>query len=173
MSTERWFKESLEQIKDTFEYRLETLIMNITEDISKAMKVKKINRTQLAEILNVSPAAITKILNGNPNFTLKTLLTLADALGTDLRIEIKEKTVSKDVIAFTSADAASFCEPVYTVGVPTTAIVYSFIPNSGSGIIARTTEAEFIGDKTQSIIDDACVPDPHVIYSSRKVYQEW
>ena len=79
-NTEKWFGDLLESYKDDFEFRLETLVFELTEQISKKLKEEKISRKQFAEKLNVTPAAVSKILNGNPNFTLSTLLAMADAL---------------------------------------------------------------------------------------------
>lgn len=93
MTTSKWFKDSLEEIKNTFEFRLETIIFDITEKISRRLKKKKVTRTQFAEMLNVSPPAVTKILNGNSNFTLKTLLSIADALELNLKIDFEEKSL--------------------------------------------------------------------------------
>jgi len=87
-----WFKEKLESLKDDFEFRLETLILDLTEKICARMKQREINRTRLSELLNVSPPAVSKILNGNSNFTLRTLLSLSEALGLDLRIDFVEKS---------------------------------------------------------------------------------
>lgn len=92
MKTGEWFKRKLEFFKEDFEFRLETLILDLTEKICDKMQRKNINRTRLSELLNVSPPAVTKILNGTSNFTLKTLLSLADALEFDLKIEFVEKT---------------------------------------------------------------------------------
>lgn len=91
MTTERWFKNRLDSFKEDFEFRFETLILNITEKISKRMKEKNISRKKLSQLLRISPPAVTKILNGNANFTLKTLLSVADALELDLNIEFREK----------------------------------------------------------------------------------
>ena len=103
-NTEKWFGEILESYKDDFDFRLEGLIFDLTEQISKKLKEKKINRKQFAKVLNVSPAAVSKILNGNPNFTIRTLLSMADALKTELNIEFKGKELSSsEVISTTTA----------------------------------------------------------------------
>ncbi|PJC71507.1 MAG: hypothetical protein CO013_14235 [Syntrophobacterales bacterium CG_4_8_14_3_um_filter_58_8] len=39
----------------------------MTEQISARMKEKGMTRAKLAELLGVTPAAVTKLLNGNPN----------------------------------------------------------------------------------------------------------
>lgn len=106
MSTEKWFSEILESFKDDFDFRLEGLIFDLTEHICKTMKDKNIKRKQLAEILKVSPAAVSKILNGNSNFTIRTLLSLADALKTELKIEFKEKGIATFDADYTTASQA-------------------------------------------------------------------
>jgi len=97
MDTKTWFKRKLDSFKDDFEFRLETLIYKITEKISEKMDQKRINRTKFAKLLQISPPAVTKILNGNSNFTLKTLLSIADALELDLKIDFKEKQFATEV----------------------------------------------------------------------------
>ena len=99
-----WFKEKLESLKDDFEFRLETLILDLTEKICARMKQKEINRTRLSELLNVSPPAVSKILNGNSNFTLRTLLSLSDALGLDLKIDFVEKNSTSSATYTTHLD---------------------------------------------------------------------
>ena len=95
MKKNTWFKSKLEKFKDDFDFRLETLILKITESIAKRIKEKSLKRSDLANLLKVSPPAVTKILNGNSNFTLKTLLAISDALDLDLQIEFKEKIVQR------------------------------------------------------------------------------
>ncbi|HIJ36200.1 MAG TPA: XRE family transcriptional regulator [Deltaproteobacteria bacterium] len=102
-----WFKQKLESLKEDFDFRLETLILDITEQICKRMKKKVINRTRLRELLNVSPPAVSKILNGNSNFTLKTLLSMSDALGLDLKIDFVEKSS----VSYEACDSHQFHEP--------------------------------------------------------------
>lgn len=107
-NTEKWFGELLDSYKDDFEFRLEELVFDLTEQISKKLKEEKISRKQFAEKLNVTPAAVSKILNGNPNFTLSTLLAMADALKMELSIELKGKEISSPEVkrvATTSVDA--------------------------------------------------------------------
>lgn len=90
-NTQRWFEDTLTSLQDDVEFRLESLILQITEQISAAMEKQRINRSELAKILGVSPPAITKILNGSANFTLRTLLSLADALNLNLVVKYRER----------------------------------------------------------------------------------
>jgi transcriptional regulator with XRE-family HTH domain len=105
--TEKWFAEILDSYKNDFEFRLEGLIFELTEQINLRLKKNKISRKQFAEDLNVKPAAVSKILNGNSNFTIRTLLSMADVLKTELTIEFKgkENTSTESKINTTSDDA--------------------------------------------------------------------
>jgi transcriptional regulator with XRE-family HTH domain len=91
MDTEKWFNEKLAALEDDTDFRLEEVILDLTEQISVRMKEKGMTRAKLAGLLGVTPAAVTKLLNGNPNFTLKTLLKVADAL--DLKFNVSFSTV--------------------------------------------------------------------------------
>ena len=102
-----WFEEMLDSVKDSFTFRLETIILNITEQISKRMKEKQTNRVQLAKALNVSPAAVTRVLRGNSNFTLKTLLTLGDVLDLNLEVNFTSKITQQVQFHWSSSVYAS------------------------------------------------------------------
>lgn len=54
MKPDKWFKDTLKSLEDDLEFRLETLIIDLTEKICEKMKQKKISRTKLAELLGVS-----------------------------------------------------------------------------------------------------------------------
>jgi len=86
MTNRSYFDEWHEKQADLFEYDLEGLILNLTERVTVLMDEQTINRNQLAARLGVSRQFVTKLLNGNPNLTLRTLLKLSRALGQDLHI---------------------------------------------------------------------------------------
>lgn len=91
MKSKTWLETKLEQFEDDFDFRMESIIMDITERICEKLEQKNITRAKFADLLSVSPPAVTKILNGNSNFTLKTLLSISDALDLELNIQFKEK----------------------------------------------------------------------------------
>lgn len=62
----------------------------IAAKVRRQLKITDTSRVKLAEILGVTPANITRYLNGTTNFELRTLVELERALG----IEI----INKDVI---------------------------------------------------------------------------
>ena len=87
MSIEKWFRGELDAIRGTFEFRLERVLFQVAEEISRLMHEQNMSRAEIAERLGVSRAYVTKILNGNPNLTIKTMLRLAEALGRELAIQ--------------------------------------------------------------------------------------
>ncbi|MEO0075794.1 MAG: helix-turn-helix transcriptional regulator [candidate division WOR-3 bacterium] len=88
MSNEMWFKDYLEKFKDDVEFITEEVIIEFTEKIVDRMEKLNLSRTELAKKLGVSKAFITKILNGNPNLTVKTMVSIAKALECKLDIEL-------------------------------------------------------------------------------------
>ncbi|MBN1843071.1 MAG: helix-turn-helix transcriptional regulator [Deltaproteobacteria bacterium] len=150
MKAEKWFRDTLESFKEDREFRLETIILNLTESICSKMIQKKINRSKLAELLGVSPAAITKILNGNSNFTLKTLFSLSDALGLDLEIDFRER--EKEVL-------------IRKVPVAH----YDVSPKRTTEIGDLTFTKEFMGEKSGIPTTDSCLP---YIFKEKGFYPE-
>jgi transcriptional regulator with XRE-family HTH domain len=83
-----WFKDAYDEAKDTFEFKLEGLELEITETILGIMDEKGISRSELAKKLGVSKASITKLLNNGSNMTLRRLLSIADALKCNVEINL-------------------------------------------------------------------------------------
>lgn len=115
MKPDKWFKDTLKSLEDDLEFRLETLIIDLTEKVCEKMKQKKISRTKLAKLLGVSPAAVTKILNGNSNFTLKTLVSLADVLGFNLDIDFRERKNEVSIPTTAFVDRAASHEVTFGI----------------------------------------------------------
>jgi len=74
-----------------FTQRVEKTQLLIMEKLLHCMKKMGLNRSKLAEEMNVSPAAVTKMLRGTNNFTISTLVKAADAVGCELSINLKPK----------------------------------------------------------------------------------
>lgn len=91
MKPEKWFKGLIDSYKDDVEFQIEEFILEFTEKIAAKMEASNINRTELAGRLGVSKAFITKLLNGNPNLTIKTMMSIASALNCDLNLDLYPK----------------------------------------------------------------------------------
>ncbi|MHC1725762.1 MAG: helix-turn-helix domain-containing protein [Syntrophobacteraceae bacterium] len=83
-----WFSELYDQVKDTFEFKLKTIEMEITEKLIAVMKRRSMSRSDLAGKLGTSKAAVSKLLNDGSNITLRRLLRVSEALDCNLKIEI-------------------------------------------------------------------------------------
>ena len=89
MSSQDWLSEKLAQYKDDPEFILESVLFDITEKISLEMKKSGISKTELAQRLGKSKAFVTRILKGNHNMTLKTLLSISMAMNLKLNVDLK------------------------------------------------------------------------------------
>jgi DNA-binding Xre family transcriptional regulator len=66
--------------EDDPESELYGVLLDVTEAIVKRMIEQNVRRTDLAERLGTSRAYVTKLLDGQENMTLKTLVRVANAL---------------------------------------------------------------------------------------------
>jgi transcriptional regulator with XRE-family HTH domain len=77
---EKFQKEQKER-EGTSEFLLEGLMLRISEQILSELRDKKWSYSEFANRLGVSQPYISKILNGKPNLTLKSLAQIAAVLG--------------------------------------------------------------------------------------------
>jgi len=66
-------------------YWHERAMLQFTEELHKMMSDRSMTRKQLADTLGASKAYVTRVLRGDANFTLATMVKLASALGAELR----------------------------------------------------------------------------------------
>jgi len=92
-----WYKERIDGLENTIEYKIESIAFDISVQIYKQMEKLGINKKELAEKLNVSKSYITQLLKGKSNMTIETLIKVAEALGMTLQIKLVEKTVNTEV----------------------------------------------------------------------------
>jgi len=89
------FKELFDQAKERDTYWVTSLILDFTEGLHKMMEVNVVSRSELARRLGVSPAYITKVLRGNVNFTLDSMVRLVRAAGGDISLQVAPKAQKK------------------------------------------------------------------------------
>lgn len=88
MKTLTALKAKAEQARSSHAYQAEGASIRFTEDLVAFMKTSGLTRTALAEKIGSSPAYITKILRGDTNFTLDSMVKIASALGCELTISM-------------------------------------------------------------------------------------
>lgn len=79
-----------EEFENDLDFKTEYKILEITEDICKIMDKKSLNRADLARLLDTSKSAVTKMLSGSTNFTLKRLIKIAMSLEKDVNISFND-----------------------------------------------------------------------------------
>lgn len=70
-------------------YWIERAKIDFTEEICKRMEEQGINRKELASRIGSSAAYVTKILRGNANFTLESMVKISIALESELRCHLQ------------------------------------------------------------------------------------
>jgi len=122
MELQAWYKEKLKAFRDDVDFRTETAILDFTEKIVDKMRKTGMSRTELADKLGVSKPFITKLLNGNPNMTIRTMVAISHALDCELSMEICPKGFeirtfaiagSEDPAKFNKTVSPVIGEPVY------------------------------------------------------------
>jgi transcriptional regulator with XRE-family HTH domain len=63
-------------------------IIDFTEEVLRWMEEVKVSRSQLAEKMRVEPAAVSRLLGGSNNFTLRTMVRIALALRARLKFSL-------------------------------------------------------------------------------------
>jgi transcriptional regulator with XRE-family HTH domain len=89
------FKELFDQAKGRDTYWVTSLILDFTEELHKMMEANGVSRSELARRLGVSPAYITKVLRGNVNFTLDSMVRLVRAAGGEVSLHFAPKAQKK------------------------------------------------------------------------------
>lgn len=83
-----FLEKYIEQHEYSIDYQTELSIIDLNEKFIAKMEELKVSRAELAKRLGVSKAFITKVLNGNPNMTIKTIISIALALDCQLYQDI-------------------------------------------------------------------------------------
>jgi transcriptional regulator with XRE-family HTH domain len=73
--------ESIEKYKDDPEFWTEVSLFQLSSLLNGLLTEKKMTQKELAKLMGVSPARVSKILEGQQNLTVKTLSQVLFALG--------------------------------------------------------------------------------------------
>lgn len=90
MTLESRVRARLNRKKKDPAYQAERLALAVTEEISRRMQEEGVTKAELARRLGVSKARITHLLNGSPNLTLRTIASVAVALGSEVDLRIRD-----------------------------------------------------------------------------------
>ena len=88
----------------------ELAIMDFTDSVVDLMEDQNVSRAELARRLGTSRAYITRLLGGNTNFTLMTMVRVALALDSRVRVHLAQKGFQTKWLDHKAAWAAGQCE---------------------------------------------------------------
>jgi transcriptional regulator with XRE-family HTH domain len=88
MSVAEQFATVFGQVKNSESYQIDYAKVEISEQIYQAMEAQGISKAELARRLGKSRAYLTKMLQGNVNFTIATLVKVAMALNCKFELAI-------------------------------------------------------------------------------------
>jgi transcriptional regulator with XRE-family HTH domain len=89
----RSFDELYREAEQHDDYWVAGLVHDFTETLSRRMEEQGLSRADLARRLGTSQAYVTKVLRGNVNFTLASLVKLARAVGSEVRLSLGDSAV--------------------------------------------------------------------------------
>ena len=85
------YRRFSERARTSPDYWHEIPVVEFTEDLWRLMEEQKVSRAELARRIGTSRAYITKLLGGDANFTLMTMVKLAMALGGAVHVHISDQ----------------------------------------------------------------------------------
>lgn len=83
------FEELFKQAEQQLEYWVEGAKIEFTEKTVRRMQELNVTRTELADRLGKKQPHITKLLSGNNNFTIETMVQIAEALECHFRCHLE------------------------------------------------------------------------------------
>jgi transcriptional regulator with XRE-family HTH domain len=83
--TNKSFGALFRRARERDDYWVASASLEFTEEITRLMAEQHLTRAELARRLGTSTAYVTKLLRGNVNFTVQTMVRVARALGAEFR----------------------------------------------------------------------------------------
>jgi len=91
MQEKNWFANKIDRYAEDTEFLTEEAILDFTEKLVAKMLELQVTRAELARRLDVSKTFVTRLLNGNSNMTIKTMVSIANVLECRLNLDIYNK----------------------------------------------------------------------------------
>jgi len=83
MKRHRTFKALFKDAQGRDDYWVQQAALTFTENVERLLRQRGMTRKRLAELLGSSPAYVTKLLRGDVNCTLRTMVRVSRALGAE------------------------------------------------------------------------------------------
>ncbi len=106
------FTEHFDRAKKRDSFWVESAILEFTEEVVVRMEHLGVSKTELAERLQRNPSFVTKLLRGDNNFTVATMVKLARQLDAELRIHLQPDGTVGEWLSFLKDEPARHAVPV-------------------------------------------------------------
>lgn len=80
------FADLFREARQRLAYYVEGAILDFTEQVVARMGTANVSKSEFAKQLGVKPSYVTKLLSGSNNYTLETMVKVATALNSEVRI---------------------------------------------------------------------------------------
>ena len=153
MSNETWLESKLRGVGGRVTYETERLVIGINEQIVEQMEAQNITRADLANRLGVNKAQITRMLNGAPNLTVRSLVSVASALGCRIAVPVisrlEEPAETRTVAKFERPPGITLDLLLNTSFTPLNVNRTLFLPNrmTANQILTETNQEETFADE--------------------------
>lgn len=98
-----------DKLEETSEGRLlleeERVLLDVTETVARLLEEQGISRSELARRIGKQPAFVTKLLRGDNNFTLRTLVRVLDACGKTVHLQVRDRVEMRECDEYVAVDA--------------------------------------------------------------------
>ena len=95
MTGAEWFLDLGERLRKEGRLQIDQAKLELSEQVFQLMQDQRVTEAELARRLGSSRAYVNKVLQGNTNFTIESLVKLGMALGCELVIKFKEERSEK------------------------------------------------------------------------------
>lgn len=87
-----------EKSRNNWEFALNVLLLQLSEEISKQLVRKNLSRAQFAQLLGTSRSYITQLLTGKPNLTLTSLFKICSSVGLNPKMKFEAESFDSSVL---------------------------------------------------------------------------
>lgn len=120
MSQVERYRRFIESVESSLEYKVEVAALSFVDEVTRSMAKRRVNKAELARRLGTSRAYTSKLLRGDANFTLATMVKIADVLSEELHLHVADAGASVRWYDVLTGEAGSTMpEPIWPQATPT------------------------------------------------------
>lgn len=120
-----WLERRLARRAGKAGLETERLLLDLTESFVQKMVTKNVKRTELARRMGVDRAVITRVMAGDRNVTLRTLVSVASGLGCRLKMEVEDDAAAEAHIDVASQQSVTSASVPLSEGVQSRSAAYT------------------------------------------------